>query len=149
MPLGDDQTIGFDMSQKLEALLQQARADRAAGRMAEARAAYELAVAKARAIDDRTLLAQALRHVSDMERERGKSDEAFMTGQEAVDIYRQLPDASQLDLANALRVTALALMDLGKPLEALPVLQEARALYRELQISEGVAECDSYLSHMV
>jgi len=71
MPLGGDQTIGCDVSQKLEALLQQARADRAAGCMAEARAAYELAVAKARAIDDRTLLAQALRHVSDMERERG------------------------------------------------------------------------------
>jgi tetratricopeptide (TPR) repeat protein len=134
------------MSQKLEALLQRARADRATGHLTEARAAYELAVAKARAIDDRTSLAQALRHVSDMERERGESEDAFLSGLEAVDIYRSLPDASQLDLANALRVTALALMDLGKPLEAVPMWQEARALYGELQVFEGVAECDSYLT---
>lgn len=137
------------MSRELETSLQQAKAERTYGDVTQARITYGLAVAKARAIGARSLLAHALRHVSDMDRERGKSDEAFMSGQEAIDIYRSLPGTSQLDLANALRVTALALVELEKPLQAMPVLQEARALYGELRVLEGVAECDSYLRDMV
>ncbi|WP_448098223.1 hypothetical protein [Luteibacter yeojuensis] len=50
-----------------------------------------------------------------------------------------------LDLANALRVNALALQVAGEVAAAQPVWTEARRFYDGLDIRAGVEECDLYL----
>jgi hypothetical protein len=50
-----------------------------------------------------------------------------------------------LDLANALRVTALAFEALARRAEAVARWRRARELYAALGVLEGVTECDDYL----
>ena len=79
------------------------------------------------------LLAHALRHLGDVQLEAAEANI-----REALDLYRQHPEANELDLANTLRSLALIKHD--------PALwQEARALYEKLNIHPGVAECDRHL----
>jgi hypothetical protein len=83
--------------------------------------------------------------VSDLERERGAIDEALAAAVEAVSIYRSQPAARPLDLANALRLNALALTDRAGRTEAAPLWEEARNLYRSEGVSAGVEEAESHL----
>lgn len=53
---------------------------------------------------------------------------------------------SPLDLANALRVTALAMEASMKPGDATSLWREAGMLYAEAGVGEGVAECERCLS---
>ena len=53
---------------------------------------------------------------------------------------------SHLDLANALRLKALALDALERSGEAVIDWTEARRIYADLGVAEGVAECDARLS---
>ncbi len=86
-----------------------------------------------------------LRHRSDRARLEGRFVEAPGEATEAVALYADLPDRS-LDLANALRLKALALDALDQPGQAIVDWSEARRLYADLGIAEGVAECDTRLS---
>jgi hypothetical protein len=86
-----------------------------------------------------------LRHASDRARLEGRSVEALGNATEAVAIYANLPER-RLDLANALRLKALALDALDRPAEAALDWTEARRLYADLGVSEGVTECDARLS---
>src|ERR1700745_2638432 len=81
------------------------------GRLGEAARYYASAAAMARVAGEHDGLAHALRHVSDLARERGDGPLALEAGEEAVALYRA--GASPLNLANALRVHALALQTLG------------------------------------
>ena len=133
------------MSAAIEALLAQARALRTAGQADAAATAYRNAATLARAADAPLGLAHALRHLSDLAREAGRDDEALATGSEALALYRAQATPLPLDLANALRVTALAL-DLNDQRDAAVSLwREARGLYAGLGISAGVAECEQHL----
>lgn len=132
------------MSQSLQALLSFARDARAAGRRADGRRAYDEVVSRARLAADRQALAHALRHASDMDREDGCFADAADAAREAVDLYRTDGTGKSLDLANALRLQALASEALGVPAETFWL--EARALYLELDVEAGVAECDRHLS---
>lgn len=134
------------MSQDIEALLARARDERTAGHTGQARATYGMAATKARDSGHPGLLAHALRHICELDRKDGKSDHAMVTGREAVAIYRSMPEASPLDLANALRVTALAMEASMKPGDATSLWQEAEMLYAEAGVGEGVAECGRHLS---
>ncbi len=86
-----------------------------------------------------------LRHASDRARLEGRSVEALGDATEAVAIYANLPER-RLDLANALRLKALALDALDRPAEAALDWTEARRLYADLGVTEGVTECDARLS---
>jgi hypothetical protein len=84
-----------------------------------------------------------LRHISDLERERGAQREAWQHASEAVALYRISDD--RLGLANAIRLQALSAKDRG---EAHACWREARDLYSALEVSAGVAECDRRLNDL-
>jgi hypothetical protein len=86
-----------------------------------------------------------LRHRSDRARLEGRAVAALADATEAADIYFDLPDRA-LDLANALRLKALALDALERSGEAVVDWTEARRIYADLGVAEGVAECDARLS---
>lgn len=133
------------MREQIEEIIRDAREQRSVGRVTAARSGYGRAADLARAAHEHGLLAHALRHLSELDRLGGDHAAALIAGSEAVALYRENPDAAQLDLANALRVSALALDALGRPHDAGSVWREARNLYAQLDVTEGVAECDSQL----
>lgn len=106
---------------------------------------YVEAASLARAAGNAQQSAHALRHVSDVGREIGKLPEALAAGQEAVNILRCTENSEPLDLANALRVTALALQELGQRERARPIWREAKLLYAKVGVDAGVAECEANL----
>lgn len=119
--------------------------DKAADCYAEAADLYRQA-------GDRPGLAYALRHQGDILRELGRLPEADRALEEALALYRSL-NSTPLDLADILRVCALAKEDLGKTSEARALWTEARDRYvaaRELRDSPGgnpgVAEADRRLA---
>ena len=123
-----------------------ARAQRNAGNHDEAERGYAAAADQARREEEPLALAHALRHVSDLARERGATAEALSCATEAVAIYRSQGDSRPLDLANALRLNALALNDSGRPDEAEPLWKEARDLYASVGVQAGVDEAESQLA---
>lgn len=133
------------MRAEIEAILSEARALRTEEQAVAAMAAYRKSVDMAQRASEPGLAAHGLRHVSDLAREAGDFDTALQSGTEAVALYRAQTASRPLDLANALRVTALALGALGRGDAAVPIWREARGLYAGFAIEEGVAECDSHL----
>ena len=123
-----------------------ARTDRNAGRLDEAERAYVPAAERARSENEPLALAHALRHVSDLARERGSVPEALSSAAEAVAIYRSHSATRPLDLANALRLHALALGAAGGVAEAMPLWQEVRDLYAAAGVSAGVEEAEARLA---
>jgi len=128
------------------AVLGDAREHRRQGRRAEALQTYERAAAMARSAGDVQGLAHALRHVSDLARELGRLPEALAAGQEAVGLLKAVDGGRRLDVANALRVTALALDALGRADDARTCWQEALAGYAQAGVEAGVAECEARLA---
>lgn len=134
------------MKREIEEMLDRARNERNAGRSGEAERGYSAAAARARAERQQLALGHALRHVSDLARERGSAEEALGAAVEAVGIYRAEADARPLDLANALRLNALALTDAGCSAEAAILWHEARELYSSAAVQAGVDEANAYLA---
>jgi tetratricopeptide (TPR) repeat protein len=130
------------MEQPVEDLLRKAHELRKAGDPVQAEQVYARAGELARTTGDAPALAHALRHVSDLARERGAAVEALAGAGEAAALYRAMEKANPLDLANALRVEALALEALGRRQEALPVWRQAQGLYELAQVPIAVAECE-------
>ena len=122
----------------------QARSVRTAGDSTAAEQLYRRAAELAASEEDDVLRAHALRHVSDLARERGDSSQALASAEEAVALYRAAPDARPLDLANALRLTALALEQNGG--KAAEFWREARDLYARVDVQAGVDECARHLA---
>jgi hypothetical protein len=129
------------MSKPIELLLEQARRQRAESRPEEAERTYLRAAELARSAGNELLLGHALRHVSDLARERGAVAQAWENASEAAGLYRRSGD--QLGLANAIRLQALSAC---KPEQAAACWREARALYSLLNVAAGVTECDTRLS---
>jgi tetratricopeptide (TPR) repeat protein len=134
------------MSTDFAEMFAAARADRNAGRRDEAEHAYGAAASQARTENEPLALAHAQRHVSDLARERGSIDEALSAAAEAVAIYRAQSGSRPLDLANALRLNALALDAADRREEAAALWQEARGLYSSLGVTAGVDEADLRLA---
>jgi hypothetical protein len=86
-----------------------------------------------------------LRHRSDRARLDERLEDALGDATEAVALYANSPDRL-LDLANALRLKALALDSLDQPGAAAIDWAEARRLYAGLGVVEGVTECDARLA---
>lgn len=113
------------------------------GEAEQARTLYDEALLQARAAGDPVGLAKALRHVSDLDREAGHPEAALAAAEEAATLYGAQGPEHRLDLANALRLTALALEALGRP--ALQPWREAGDLYAALDIAAGLAEAERHL----
>jgi tetratricopeptide (TPR) repeat protein len=133
------------MPESVEALIERAYALRRAGDVIGAEAAYSSAARLARSAGDSPGLAHALRHVSDLARERGATAEALAAAREAAHLYRSSASAKPLDLANALRLQALALEALGRRAESRPLWEEAEGIYRQAGVAVAVVECERHL----
>lgn len=124
--------------QDFEPLFVAARQAAAAGHPDQARDLYAKAADRARAVSAAVPLAHALRHLSDLDRQAGKAEPALTAADEAVALYRGARDATDLDLANALRLSALAREALGQA--STDLWREAGALYQDADVEAGVEE---------
>lgn len=120
---------------------------------ASALAHYDRAAVLYREADNPVRLAHTIRHAGDVLYESGRTALADTRFREALDLYRQHPEAPPLDLANALRSLAVLKADHASPTpplvaEARSLWQEARALYALLAIPDGIAECDVRLAQL-
>ena len=131
------------MTEAIETLLTEARRAREEGRASDSRDGYARAAALSREARLPLLQAHALRHLSDIDREAGQASGALAHAEQAASVYRTRGPA--LDLANALRLKALALDDLRRPDQAAAVWTEVRDLYAGAGIAAGVAECEARL----
>lgn len=126
--------------------LRAARIARNEGRVDDAERLYQSAVDEARRTNAPVALAHGLRHLSDVARTQQHADIALSAGLEAVSIARAIEGLPALDLANALRVAALALQMHHRWNEARPVWAEARGYYAAAGVAAGVDECDAALA---
>jgi tetratricopeptide (TPR) repeat protein len=129
-----------------EALCGLGQAERDIENIDAARHHYSLAEELYRKNGPPERLAYALRHLADVEREACLPVEAEPRYVEAESIYRQAGETHRLDLANTLRGLALVTDSQGAGSKAQPLWREARELYAELNVKEGVAECDKSLA---
>jgi len=136
------------MSEDSKPIVEQARQDRMEGRIREALLGYERAAALARVANDTGQLAHAQRHVGDLHRELGQNRAAEAAASEAVAVYRQHDGNASLDLANALRVLALAQESLRQLAKADGSWREARSLYEAVGVLPGVHECDEHIARL-
>lgn len=133
------------MREPIEALLRTGRSERDAGRLAEAQRSYATAADLARREGESDLLAYALRHIAELARRAGDANTSLTAAAEAVAIYRARVPSRPLDLANALRLEALAFAELGRGGDATGVWTEAEALYSDAGVEAGVWECREHL----
>jgi tetratricopeptide (TPR) repeat protein len=130
----------------IQALKGLGQMERDMGRTDAARPHYEEAVALCRKESDVLLLAHTIRHLGDIYQDIGRLDLAEPCYREALAIYRADAHTGRLDLANTLRPFAILQKRLGIKAEAIALWTEARNIYVELKIREGVAEGDMQLA---
>ena len=133
------------MSEAILSRLDQAALAEAEDRPADARNAYAQAAALSRETSQPLLRALALRHLSDLDRRGGRPDQALGHSEQAVALYRRHTTGPSLDLADALRLTALALDDLARRPKATAVWTEAHDVYAALGDIAAVEVCDARL----
>jgi tetratricopeptide (TPR) repeat protein len=129
-----------DVATRAEALMGTAQTRRDQGDLVGASIYYAEATTLARTVDNASLLAYALRHAADV---RSLLLEYAVAGQlieEAIRLYRALEPPVPLDLANALRVSAL-----NDEREAHASWKEACELFSTLQIQDAIQECHEHL----
>ncbi len=134
------------MTDAIQTHLTTARAAMAEGRPAEARNAYARAAALSRESGAPLLQAHALRHLSDLDREADHPEQALAHAGQAAALYRSNGQGASVDMANALRLTALALDALRRPDAARPAWTAARELYAEAGVAAAVSECERRLN---
>ncbi|MDP3800888.1 hypothetical protein [Brevundimonas sp.] len=137
------------MTDAIQAHLTAAREALAEGRAVDARNSYARAAALSRESGAPLLQAHALRHLSDIDREADHLEQALAHAEQAAALYRANGQGASLDMANALRLKALALDGLRRPGPATAVWREARDLYAAAEVAAGVAECERRLKGAV
>jgi len=108
---------------------------------------YEEAVSECRAIGDRVLLAHTLRHLGDAHQDLERFAQAEACYREALEFYRASDSTRPLDLANAVRSSALLKERTGRGAEALELWAEAHRLYASVNARVGVEEAERHM-HM-
>lgn len=94
---------------------------------------YEEALAICRESGPALMVAHTLRHVGDIHVAAGRADVGEPFLREALQMYRSEPEASTMDVANAVRSLAVVTGDKA-------LWEEARGLYESAGVREGVAE---------
>lgn len=133
------------MTEAIEAHLATAREAMAEGRAGDARNSYARAAALSRESGAPLLQAHALRHLSDLDRQADHLEQALAHAVQAAALYRSNGQGASPDMANALRLTALALDALRRPAAARTAWGAARELYVAAGVAAGVAECERRL----
>ena len=108
--------------------------------MAQSLEHYRAIEAEGRANGNGERIAFALRHIAEHQALRGQGVAAERDIAEALALYRADPAARRLDIANSLRVSALAAEASGKLDAAKQFWREAHVIYTELGVQAGVAE---------
>lgn len=134
------------MTDAIEAHLTTAREAMAEGRRADARNSYARAAALSRESGAPLLQAHALRHLSDLDREAGHPEHALAHAEQATALYGANGQGASLDMANVLRLKALALEQLRRAGAAAVAWTAARDLYAAAEVAAGVAECARWLA---
>jgi tetratricopeptide (TPR) repeat protein len=127
-------------------LIVQGREARASGDRAGAARLYDQACAAYELLGDAKRAMHALRHAAELRLQVGAIPEAQAAMSRVLGVYRA-HGADGLEMANALRVAALAEEAAGSSASAGELWTEARDLYGELGIEAGVAEADRHLAH--
>jgi tetratricopeptide (TPR) repeat protein len=138
--------MGYETRERIRVLKDLGRSERSAGEFEAARSLYEEAVLLCRAEGHAVLLAHTLRELGDIQRNAGRLDRAQVCYDEALAIYRQEIRRRPLDVAQALRSAALLCEATGDPDAARDLWEEARLLYGEVGVQEGIDECCSHLT---
>ncbi len=118
------------------------------GRKDATQALYEEAIGISRGQGDTLLLAHSVRHLGDIHRRLERVEAAEACYDEALALYRNHEQPPKLDFANAIRPMAILKEDAGAVDEAKKLWQEARDLYDEVDVQEGVAECSHHLARL-
>ncbi|MFA4892602.1 hypothetical protein [Brevundimonas sp.] len=133
------------MTDAIQTHLITAREAMAEGRTLDARNSYARAAALSRESGAPLLQAHALRHLSDIDREADHLEQALAHAEQAAALYRSNGQGTSIDMANALRLSALALDALRRPAPAEAAWTAARDLYADAGVAAGVAECERRL----
>ncbi|HKV78897.1 MAG TPA: tetratricopeptide repeat protein [Candidatus Sulfotelmatobacter sp.] len=109
---------------------------------------YREAVDLLRTEPNRLRLAHTIRHLADILREDGSSKEATICYEEALKVYREDIKTPPLDLANTLRGFALLKGNAGETENAKSLWQEARSLYKSVNVQAGVEESERQIARL-
>jgi tetratricopeptide (TPR) repeat protein len=126
-----------------EELNRSAQAKRNSGDISGAASLYEQALLILRKQDRPGRLAYTLRHLADIHSELGKFQKAKREIEEAISKYRDTPYGSPLDLANALRISAL-----NAERQTAQLWREAKEIYTSLNIPAGTDEAQLHIEHL-
>lgn len=137
------QAEAHEACERGEALTGVAQARRDAGDKTGAAIYYAEAITLFRNANNATQLAHALRHAAEIRSEMREYGVAGTQIEEAIRLYRspQTEEATPLDLANALRVSAM-----NEERQAHAAWREARTLYAADAVTTGVIEADEHLN---
>ena len=97
---------------------------------------------------NRLRFAHSIRHLADILREEGSLAEAAACYEQALKVYRENTETPPLDLANALRGFALLQTELGDKEQANSSWQEARSLYKSVNVQAGVEESERQIARL-
>lgn len=119
----------------------EAKSARRQGRISDAKALYEEAAESFQAEQEPARWAHALRHAAEFAVKAGDSLTGLQEALMVLEYYRSSPPTT-LEMANALRVAALAEAAAGECASAREHWCEARALYEDAGVADGVVEAD-------
>ncbi len=123
----------------------EAKSARRQGRLSDATALYEEAAESFRAEQQPARWAHALRHAAEFAVRVGDSATGLREAHVVLEYYRSSPPTT-LEMANALRVMALAEAAAGEKDSAREHWSEARVLYRDAGIADGVLEAERHVA---
>lgn len=119
----------------------EAKSARRQGRLTDATALYEEAAQSFQAEKQPARWAHALRHAAEFAVRAGDCATGLREARAVLEYYRSSPPAT-LEMANALRVLALAEAASGERDHACAHWNEARALYVDAGVADGVVEAE-------
>jgi hypothetical protein len=119
----------------------EAKSARRQGRLSDAKALYGEAAESFQAEQQPARWAHALRHSAELAIRTGDPSGGLVEAQAVIAHYRSSPPSS-LEMANTLRVLALAEAAIGERDRACTHWSEARALYVDVGVADGIAEAD-------
>ncbi|GAA3769446.1 hypothetical protein [Terriglobus aquaticus] len=135
------QAEAHEACERAEALVGVAQARRDAGDRTGAAIYYAEAITLFRTANNTTELAHALRHAAEVRSEMKEYGVAGTQIEEAIRLYRSTEvESESLDLANALRVSAL-----NNERQAHSQWLEAKLLYASQNVTDGVREAEEHL----
>jgi hypothetical protein len=123
----------------------EAKSARRQGRLSDATALYEEAAESFQAEQQPARWAHALRHAAEFAVKAGDSRTGLREALAVLEYYRSSPPTT-LEMANALRVAALAEAAAGKSTSAREHWCEARALYEDVGVADGVLEAERHVA---